>query len=545
MPSSSPLFRQTSLSRILVIASIVVLSQPIAVLAQEASSPATGSTGMTFTFRPHCEQAPASQAGIFGEVPHPDPIVQIGSGVCYSFPVENPQSLKTSVFKVGDTLDIDLVANNPGEDKIQRARAWISYDPTILEGVSIEVYSAFPQVTPGEKDFDTAKGYVMIDAQSTQGQEPKTNPVPVARIIFRVLKTLPAGTILSFYDVQPNGHTFLKKASASSPDGESSMAADPTSLHVIFGSNTGEICTQNADCFSGSCVNGACAAGTTPSGDGTGTATCTTDAQCPGGRCVNGTCAAGTPSGGGDLPEGSVCQTSNECASGNCDQGVCRAKTKPNGPPCQYGGECSSGICMNGVCQASATETAPPPSGNTTEPTTEGQTGGSAFSLLQVRNLRLTTKDTSVFLAWDALQSSVLQAYNVYYGTTSGRYIQRKTVDKEVHSLAIHDLPAKTTYYFAIRAVSTGNEESAFSQEVAVSVGEPTTSTAPLSLNGQVLKELKTNPLGTGNGNGGAVPGETGMSTTIILLLLGSAVIGTTFASRRQLTVTVAPPSHD
>ncbi|MDD5026272.1 MAG: fibronectin type III domain-containing protein [Candidatus Peribacteraceae bacterium] len=541
----SALFRQTSLPHILAIAMITMVLQPTAAYAQEVSAPTAGSTGTTFTVRPHCEQAPASQAGIFGEVPHPDPIVQIGSGVCYSYPVENPQSLKTSVMKVGDTLDIDLVANNPEGNKIQRARAWISYDPTILEGVSIEIDSAFPQITPGEKDFDTAKGYVMIDVQSTSGQEPSANPVPIARIIFRVLKAPPVGTILSFYDIQPSGHTFLKKVNASSPDGESAMGADPTSLHVIFGSHTGEVCTQNTDCFSGSCVNGACAAGVTPPGDGDGATMCTTDAQCPSGRCVNGTCATGAPSEGGNLPDGSTCQTSNECASGNCDQGACHAKTKPNGSPCQYGGECSSGICMNGICQASATEPTPPPSDGTTEPIAGEQTGGSAFSLLQVRNLRLTTKDTSVFLAWDALQSSVLQAYNIYYGTTSGRYIQRKTVAKEIHSLAIHDLPAKTTYYFAIRAVSTANEESAFSQEVAVSIGEPTTSTAPLSLNGQVLRELKTNPLGTGNGNGGAVPGETGMSTTIILLLLCSAVIGTTFASRRQLTVTVAPPSHE
>lgn len=40
------------------------------------------------------------------------------------------------------------------------------------------------------------------------------------------------------------------------------------------------------------------------------------------------------------------------------------------------------------------------------------------------------------------------------------------------------------------------------------------------------------------------VPGETGAPSILLLFLLGSAVIGTSFASRRQFSVTTKPPDH-
>lgn len=139
-----------------------------------------------------------------------------------------------------------------------------------------------------------------------------------------------------------------------------------------------------------------------------------------------------------------------------------------------------------------------------------------------------------MFLAWDALQSSQLKGYNVYYGTTAGRYIQRKTVDAGTNGLAIRALPVATAYYFAVRAVNVSDEESAFSQEVAVTVGDPTTSTAPLAPGDVSPIE---NPLG-GNLNGDTpVPGATGGPFWVVLLVMASAVIGTFLAFRRQLVV--------
>ena len=157
---------------------------------------------------------------------------------------------------------------------------------------------------------------------------------------------------------------------------------------------------------------------------------------------------------------------------------------------------------------------------------------------IQVQNLRATTDGTSVFLAWDALQSSTLKAYNIYYGTTSGQYIQRKTIAGDQNTLTIRNLPAGTTYYFAVRAVSAGDEESAFSQEVGITVGDPSSSTAPMNLGSDSAYQASTNPVRSGT----TVPGETGTSSNVALILLLSAVIGTLIASRRQFTITSSQP---
>jgi len=165
------------------------------------------------------------------------------------------------------------------------------------------------------------------------------------------------------------------------------------------------------------------------------------------------------------------------------------------------------------------------------------------FSLLQVQNLRATTDKggSTIYTAWDHLRSSELAGYNLYYGTEKGRYIQRHSVLKEENTHAIRGLVPGTIYYIAVRAVSTSNEESTFSNEVMITVGNPGTSTSPLNLkNGQGTTAGK-NPLGTGGTTKGTVPGESGSSSTLLLLILASGVIGTVFAFRRQL---IASPSR-
>lgn len=150
------------------------------------------------------------------------------------------------------------------------------------------------------------------------------------------------------------------------------------------------------------------------------------------------------------------------------------------------------------------------------------------FTMLQVQGLRVTTEGSSVFLAWDHLPSSELNGYYVYYGTTSGRYIQRRAVEKNANSITIRALPVGTTYYFAVRAVNAANQETEFSNEVGISVGNPRTSTAPLT--GSVGPA--TTP-----GTNGSVAGETGVSSGLLFLLTGSAIAGTFVAFRRQWSV--------
>ncbi|MDB4979089.1 MAG: hypothetical protein JWM56_1275 [Candidatus Peribacteria bacterium] len=147
------------------------------------------------------------------------------------------------------------------------------------------------------------------------------------------------------------------------------------------------------------------------------------------------------------------------------------------------------------------------------------------FSLLQVQNLRAGTDGTTVYLTWDRLTSSELVGYNVYYGTRTGEYIQRKEVLPDAISLALRNLPAGTTYFIAIRGVNSSGEETAFSKEASLIVGDGRSSTSPLA--GSVTGTRK-NPVTKGNGSGAkTVPGETGAPAIILMIALCAAILST------------------
>ncbi len=159
-----------------------------------------------------------------------------------------------------------------------------------------------------------------------------------------------------------------------------------------------------------------------------------------------------------------------------------------------------------------------------------------AFTLLQVQNLRVTTEGGTIFLAWDPLPAPELKGYNIYYGTVSGQYIQRRTITPEMSSLAIRGLPEGTRYYAAVRAINAADQESAFSQEVAVTTADPSSATA-LLIPGMVPEvPLKERVI-----KGKVVPGATGMPSSLALLIGASAIIGMIFAWKRQLAVR---PAH-
>lgn len=153
---------------------------------------------------------------------------------------------------------------------------------------------------------------------------------------------------------------------------------------------------------------------------------------------------------------------------------------------------------------------------------------GSSFPVLQVQNVVATTKGGEIFVGWSPLRSTELAGYNVYYGTVSGRYIQRHSAPGDATSHTIRDLEPGTTYYISVRAFNAANFESAFSQEVSVTVGKPETAVNPLVYDDAARAATKSST---------KVAGDTGTANTIALLLLCSALIGTGFAFRRQLLV--------
>lgn len=407
-------------SRVCIFAiSICAMGMPAIALAE------VGQT--TFELRPHCNVFLGEN--VFGGPLPPsthmtDPVPE----TCRSYAVQGPETRQTDVLSEGDPLDMDLIVHNPGHQPIERFRAWIAYDSTVLEGEKIEISTQFPTPNPGEMNFSVTDGYIKLSGAATKPQS--GDIVVLAHIRMHVLHPSAASTPVSYYDASGklDSHTgvFVKSG---------------TQETNITSANLGSLIVQlNAAIISSSSLSSS--SSTVPS---------------------------------------------------------------PNPTPTTISSATSSAL-------------------------TSSKPSTSVFTLLQIQGLRVTTEGSSVFLAWDKLPSQELVGYNIYYGTISGKYIQRRSVDKNTTSITIRALPVATTYYFAVRGVNAANKETDFSQEVGISVGNAATSTSPLTA--AVLKQKSPKTPRTG----GSLSGETGAPSTISLFLMLSAVIGTTLAFRRQLS---------
>ncbi len=159
-------------------------------------------------------------------------------------------------------------------------------------------------------------------------------------------------------------------------------------------------------------------------------------------------------------------------------------------------------------------------------------TASTSFLSLRIQGLRLATKNTDIFVAWQPLLSAELAGYNVYYGTVSGQYIQRRTLPSSASSLVLHNLVPDTTYFVAIRGFNVKGQETSFSQEASVTVGKPTTSTAPLSAMLTDSSAPEGNPVTLRSGT--VVTGESGPTNWIIVFAFTASVIGISLAAKRH-----------
>ncbi|MBI2636428.1 fibronectin type III domain-containing protein [Candidatus Peregrinibacteria bacterium] len=178
-------------------------------------------------------------------------------------------------------------------------------------------------------------------------------------------------------------------------------------------------------------------------------------------------------------------------------------------------------------------------------PPADSAADSTTFGIVQMQNIRVSTKDDILYVTWDALSHPKLQGYNVYYGTLRGRYLNRRGVSVASRGAVIRDLPKDKTYYVAVRGVSDENQETAFSPEESVEIGNPQTSSAPITGSLDLIAEVSPgasapqNPVGRMQENPEKtpeVPGKSGAPSGLTLLLLGSAAIGALFACRRQVT---------
>ena len=490
-------------SRMLATALAVILIVPVTVHAAEQDA--------SFELHPHCTERDAEEDDwLFGPIPSPGIVVETRDGGvrCSTFEVKDPQTLQTPALAVGDILDIDLIINNPSEQEVKRIRAWLSYDPDMLEGELLEINDAYGLVTPDENDF--SGGYAKMEA-SAENDIPSSKKIIFARMQFRVKKTNPIGTPISFHDVQPGGHSVIM---AKEGDDEAYVVKEePGVLLVRFIDESTDTEEPEPEEDIGNIFDTMPITPESPP---------KTETPAP------------PPPEPEQLTDPNACVRNEDCDAGkSCVAGECKeAKvTRANGESCIVDDECESGLCGSGICIPSLSDTT-----DATETETDTNEDRTAFSLLQIQNVRVTTEGSSIFLAWDHLRSSQLKAYNIYYGTTSGRYIQRRTIDKGENSITLRSLTPGTRYFLGVRGLSLQEEESAFSREVSIVVGDPDSSTAPL-VAGSFTDSPSGNPVANilDNGLGTDVPGETGLSSNLLLALLACSIIGTAFASKRQL----------
>ncbi len=368
-----------------VLAGMTLLCMAVGTFSERAAAQPQGTT---FYLRPHCESAQDAAASssdnlerLFEAAP---------ADRCREFLVKDPTTLKSDALRTDDVLDMDLMLNLKEPTPVYRIRAWLSYDPDVLEGMDVEVDDAFPSTTPGEVDFDPLDGLIMLEAtREDDSDTPLEGSVRFARIRMRVSDAVPPGTPISFHDVQPEGHTVVTTKAGKSED--FLTLEEPGSLFVRFVEGNAEEENQSS---------------------------------------------------------------SRKTVSSATEQSSA-AQLSSAPPPASVA-----------VSSASSQFSLPPlPSG---------------FTNLQVQDVRVTTQDQSLYIAWEPLQHPGTAAYNIYYGTTSGRYIQRKTVPAAQQNLAVEGLPPGSRYYVAVRAVNDTGEESVFSKEAAVIIGDPASSTSPL-----------------------------------------------------------------
>jgi len=114
--------------------------------------------------------------------------------------------LKLTAEKVGKTVKVKIALENPNVKPITSVQSWLSYDPSLLKGVSVSAEgSAFSLQAPFDNTFDGTKGILAIGRSSPKAVESKS--VLVAEATFEVVGE--GVVMVDAYDYQDDlsGHT--------------------------------------------------------------------------------------------------------------------------------------------------------------------------------------------------------------------------------------------------------------------------------------------------------------------------------------------------
>ncbi len=219
----------------LLIASSVALamagSTVVPAIAQTSSASSAPSTETTFELRPHCIDGDLDNL-FGGPVPDTDFMTKPTKGTCTQFEVRDPLTRQTDIMMSGDTLDMDLVVRNPNNTSISRVRAWLAYDPNLLDGIEIKTDSGFTMPDPNEELFLPDDGYIKVGAST----EPSLNAVTVvvARIIMKIRPGATGQTVISFYNASTDPQSETAVISKSSGQEQNLLHPPVGSLLVRF-----------------------------------------------------------------------------------------------------------------------------------------------------------------------------------------------------------------------------------------------------------------------------------------------------------------------
>lgn len=342
---------------------------------------------------------------------------------CPDFLQYDTEAFTTYGLNVGDTVDIDVVLENPSKQPLQSVQSWLEYDPKILKGLDVRISDSFPLVAPGENAFSEDLSVVKLGASNISGGMQETE-IPFARVTFEVIKESTSVSQITFHEFSLLGQEGKTKALVIEEGRTVNvLKIRPHSLRLYFGDNPPPTITPAPPIST--------------------------------------------------LPPTTVPPTT-----------VPPTTVPPTG-----------------------TQPPPPPIGTTLPDAT--------FASLQPQGLRVMTMDEEVYLIWSPLADPRIVGYNIYYGTVSGKYIQRRTVSTATTGVTIRNLPKNSRYFFAVTAFNAMGQDSEFSYEVAVTVGDPASSTAPftLSQNPSDGSSLDGSIIGTG----GHAPAGTGLPLTALI----------------------------
>lgn len=278
--------------------------------------------------------------------------------------------------RVGDEFDVEVMLSNPGLQSIISVRAWLSYNPDILEGLSVDTEGTpFTLSAPGESEVSQNEGLIKLGRSNISGGSSEAE-VQVATVRFRVKTPYAVQATIEPHNYQINelGHTSVNIIDQGFP------------VNIL-----------------------------------------------------------------GQEPETAL------------------INLNPGAAP--YGSD------------------------DATPTQTEVIVNGFGFAnLMRPENLRVMTGPGYADLKWDFSQEAELRGYNLYYGRTSGQYTRRRTLGP-VNQYRLDGLNNNEVYYFSITAYDPDSRESDYSDEVAIIINVPLSSTAPFeNFSDSLLAQIPASP---------------------------------------------------